>query len=146
MTSKLIAIVTLATILTGCAGVKPREQFEVTHITDFTPYAEKGFLITTGPYGGEYDGMGIVTVTSYAAVLLNESNRGGPITTPGRTSLAYRTALDLDQAVAALYEENIAMCVVRVMDLEIDSVYRYLSSGESVLDHATLTGLAIRRK
>lgn len=60
----LLAVVLLA----GCAGgVTSIPSRRSTVVLDFTPYTAQGFLFTPEPYLGDYESVGLITVTVTAA-------------------------------------------------------------------------------
>lgn len=66
---KIIKIVLIASVLIGITGCKQKyvsvPKQEVITSLDFTKYQQKGFLITPGTYGENYESLGMFSFTVY---------------------------------------------------------------------------------
>ena len=63
---KQIGLIFLILILTGCyTELKVISPTKTLYGYDFTPYAEKGFLITPYDYSGNYESIGIIRFETF---------------------------------------------------------------------------------
>lgn len=58
---KKLILSVIVIIITGCTSVYEIPRRDLTTLLDFRPYTEKGFLITTETYNGEYEPVGVVS-------------------------------------------------------------------------------------
>lgn len=54
--------------LSACGFPKETERVTLFSVTDFTPYTQKGFLITPEQYLGDYESIGLIKVYVWPAV------------------------------------------------------------------------------
>ena len=57
-----------ASIITGCGNsLTSIRSYKLTTVLDFTPFTKQGFLFTPEPYQGEYESIGMITVSISAS-------------------------------------------------------------------------------
>lgn len=64
----------LIPLFNSCSGPQTVARDEIVSVSgfDFTDYAEKGFLFTPESYSGNYQSMGLITVTLWPKVAKKE--------------------------------------------------------------------------
>lgn len=143
---KRLAPLLLCLTLAGCVKqISHIPAVKYTSALDLTRYAERGFLITTGPYGGEYEAVGIVSVLLYPEARREiKTNREG-WDEPGGWSIE---EVSYQEAVDSLYHAASRLGANGIMSLNFEAPLRFTSalSDMPVLSGVLAQGLAIRRR
>lgn len=58
----LFVILSLVTVISGCAAVKPSERIVLTAFSDYRKYSAEGFLISPNAYTSDFDGLGELSI------------------------------------------------------------------------------------
>lgn len=133
----LSALVTI--ILSSCAGGGITSIPSSRHATvlDFTPFTKQGFLFTPEPYHGNYESIGLITVSVLAS---GERKRLRPGIYDWDWDL---TPLQTDSVLNYFYQEATLLGADAVVRLSLTSSIADVV-GQSV-PRVTATGFAIRR-
>ena len=61
----LVAATCLSVVVAACAVSQQIPRTTVVAVLDFTPYSQQGFMFTPATYHGDFESIGLVTVTVY---------------------------------------------------------------------------------
>lgn len=151
MKTKILAITAiLALMVIGCV---PDMYTNYAVVCDFRPYTQKGFLITTLDYHGEYESIGLVEVINYhgykeESFTTNKAGYGEAPTLGQSTVLKMRYATP-ETLVESMYQKAVSIGANAMIDLHIQQDFVMQKYGSEWVRKSigyTGTGLAIRRK
>lgn len=128
-------------LLAGCASTKPSDEIIYTTGFDFSKYTEQGFLITPESYLGEYQSIGLISVTLWPAVIEEKS-----VTKEGRPSGSswHIGELNVTKAIDEIYEQADNMGADAIINFSINSIER--NNGILKVPGAEISGFAIKRE
>lgn len=139
----LLVLVVLA--VSGCAKTYNREIHF--YAIDFRPFTREGFLFTPEMYDGDYDAIGVLSITILPGDIITEptgpEDRKGRLTREGKP--VHVEHLSVDGGLMRLYEAAADMGADAVVNLKIRRV-RDWRRATLDLDALEVEGLAIRRK
>lgn len=148
---KILLIATL--IIAGCQTMRPSGITEILPIGvvrgfDFREYTELGFLFTPGDYSGEYEAIGMITVTALPGAVKSMRVKStyslGGVVPPHYMELSWDVdELSPDDAIQAAYEKSIEMGADALINFNIESTTVYIEGAK--LDGFDVSGFAIKR-
>lgn len=71
---KLLYVLGVMIILSGCSVMKPRERSVNTFFLDYRPYAEEGFFLSPDPYPGQFTSLGDIRIEVQPAMIPAEKS------------------------------------------------------------------------
>lgn len=144
MRSLFIALLAGSLLLTSCSTLKHIEGYELLGGIDLRPYAEKGFLITPGDYGGEYISIYLVNYIVMPEARYEGSEKGRDGT---QTTTWVKDVIDLDAALDGIYQKCVSMGSDALIDFNIgfsSESYTGITNPTTVTGYK-ITGIAIKR-
>jgi hypothetical protein len=146
-------------ILSGCAELKTINPVENLSIIDFTPYTQKGFLITPEKYSGNYESIGIIDysfkpgATLKSKVMKSIKSASGPYYKDNAYVENFEhewvvDSISFDAVLQKVYEICIRMGADALINFhpELISEQRISSLPTIEIYGIKITGFAIKRK
>lgn len=129
----------LLVVISGCAPQIKYIPAETSLITvDFSKYAKTGFLITPHDYSGEYEAMGLISISVVPeARLVSKSYKhsSGPTATKEMWDIGQ---LDINTIIEALHKRAVSLGADAIIDFKVTTVER--QHGEGTLKSVKITG------
>lgn len=145
----ILSLVAIAFLINSCAaGPKTVARDEVINVTgyDFSEYTSKGFLITPEQYLGDYQSIGLITVTQWPAV--RKQIRRVP---DSESPNGYRTVeefypedINVDKAIEETYKVAKEMGADAITRFDVTVTSRM--NGTLSVQGVEISGFAIKRK
>jgi len=142
-------IIFILYLLGGCATPPDYipEKLEVNRI-DFTAFSEKGFLITPEKYNGDYESMGLITLTFRPFTKRNK------ILTSGGTEVSNLSHWEMekiehDSLLNSIYEicTEMGADAFTQLEMHVESVIFAQNTTQPVeIPEITISGFAIKRR
>lgn len=131
----------LAVIFVGCVSTKPSDELIYTTGFDFSEYTENGFLITPEAYLGEYQSIGLITVTLWPKVV---EEKGRQTASGGYVGGGWLIGdLNVEKAIDQLYTRADEMGADAITKFQIIGTER--ENGTIIVPGAKISGFAIKR-
>jgi len=138
---RVVIILAVAAVLSGCVTLIPTERRVYTHLLDFRQYAGEGFIISPNPFNGTFVPIGVITIDIYPATRIAELEWGTKVVVPELISLS--DALDIAVSEARKLGAN-ALVDYSWFSTEQDAVG---PNGKIIKErYYTFSGFAIKRK
>jgi len=143
-------------LLFGCATeLKVIYPFEKLYKIDFTPYTQKGFLITPEKYTGTYESIGLISFTAMPGAVYKEGVlKINPYYEPGRSNQFIQNfewitdSISFDKVLLKVYEICKSMgadALVNFHDETVSYPYTGIKNPTTITGYS-ITGFAIKRK
>ncbi len=129
MKFKLLLLLLIVLLLFGCYTLRQIDKFQSIAILNFTKYAEKGFLLTTEPYNGKYESIGIINCKIRAG-----AKKEKVITDNSSIDIWFVEDLETEEILDLAYAKAIELggnCIMNFRILPNDQTYIVSSSGET---------------
>lgn len=126
--------------LISCSTVKPMEEQITVSGFDFTKYADQGFLFTPEAYLGEYQSIGVISVTIWPSVSESPNVSAKGVTQRQRW---YIGQLNVNKAIDRIYQQASNMGADGIMRFDVRSIER--NNGGLRIEGAEISGFAIDR-
>jgi hypothetical protein len=126
------ALVLVVTLVAACSGPEVYKKSMEVAGYDFTEYTDQGFLITPESYQGEYQSIGVLSVTVWPRVE-RRPVEDDTLAQPGVDSPAQEwfitEAVDPQEVVDSLYVEAQSMGADAIMNFRAEPVREDLENG-----------------
>lgn len=143
----LLVLILLSFVTNACTGPETVARDETINVTgyDFSEYTDKGFLITPEQYLGDYQSIGLITVTQWPEVKEQEVMR--PV--PGKARMQRVTKMDhgeinVRKAIDEIYKVAKDMGADAITRFDVTPTER--KNGTLVVPGVEISGFAIERE
>ena len=141
--NKIIISIALLFIFAGCikrGNIKHREEEKIIEGIDFTWYSKKGFLITAGDYGEDFESIGMFTFTIYPAshriekenTIIDEKIDGSRDEEIVKTYIWKQEKPNLQKLFDFIYQEALSKKADGIINLRVDFVAKTFMDGDYV--------------
>lgn len=157
-TYKVLLIVSVLLLFTGCmkrGSVNFIEEERVITGISFQKYSDKGFLITSGDYGADFESVGMFTFTIYPRANRLETERtvvtkdssGNEIKEVVKEYEWIKDRPDIQRAFDFIYDEALSRNADGIINLKVESTYKTFWDGNypENLEGIKIEGYLIRR-
>jgi hypothetical protein len=127
----------LAATITGCSSITSLQSYKQTTVLNFTPFTKQGFLFTPEPYPGDYESVGMITVSISAS---GERKRMRPGIYDWDWDL---TQIQADSVLSYFYNQATVLGADAVVRLSLSRTTT--DFGELSVPTIVATGFAIKR-
>ncbi|MFH5832638.1 hypothetical protein [Halalkalibaculum sp. DA384] len=144
---QLFFVIILSFMASSCAGPETVARDEVVNVTgyDFSEYTDQGFLITPEQYLGEYQSIGLITLTQWPAV--RKTTRRIP---DSDSNTGYRTVeefypedINVEKAIDEIYKVANEMGADAIARFDVTSTSGM--NGDLRVQGVEISGFAIKR-
>jgi hypothetical protein len=125
-------------VFVGCQTMDGFDKETNVYALDFRPYSEKGFLFTTESYSGEYNAIGLFSITQTPEMKIKTQKNY-----MSETFTKEAGTISFDETLDSLYSVAVNWGADAIINLKIDFSETY-KNGELV-DENTIRGFAIKR-
>lgn len=142
----LIGIILLGFLTVSCSGPETIARDEVFTVTgyDFSEYTEQGFLFTPEQYRGEYQSIGLITVTQWPAVRKTEQKVRTSDGAGYKTEeVFYHEAINVEKTIEEIYKIASDMGADAVTQFNVTPTSR--TNGTLNVPGVEISGFAIDR-
>ena len=148
MKKLLLLLLVIAISTSACSGPKTIAREETSIVTgyDFSEYTEQGFLFTPEQYLGDYNSIGMITVTLWPDV--NKRIERVPIPgQPGRHQNVEKFSqgvINVEKAINEIYNKAVTMGADAITRFDVNATSR--ENGTLLVTGVEISGFAIKRK
>ncbi|MEL7832449.1 hypothetical protein [Fodinibius sp. Rm-B-1B1-1] len=148
MRSLIFTLLLIGFITSACAGPETTARDEVINVTgyDFSEYTEDGFLFTPEAYNGDYQSIGLITVTQWPAVRKMTRRVPSPDSPNGYKTVEefYPDDIDVEKAIDEIYKVANNMGADAITRFDVTPTSRM--NGTLTVQGVEISGFAIKRK
>lgn len=144
MKSYYYALIGVIILFAGCGGGYDVSKTITIYGYDFTKYTANGFLFTPESYNGKYDAIGLIELSIYPEVRLNEGEK--KYSTWDEQDIKWSIEkISASEVLDSLYKYSKRMGADAVVNLIISET-EPRTNGEIVFKGTKVSGFAIKRK
>jgi hypothetical protein len=140
--------IVLTFLFLGCGEGREVSKFSLVYGYDFTKYTAQGFLFTPELYNGDYDAIGLIEISIYPEVRLNDyvdDNKYDTWHRKGQNERCLIGNVTSNEILDSLYNYTKKMGADAVTKLKI-SESESMSNGEILYTGIKASGFAIKRR
>ena len=145
---KILICLSLLILFTGCSrNISHIKNEVITSSIDFSKYLEKGFLITPGEYGGNYNALGIFVFTVYPDANLETKQYKAADGTRAESSRWFVTKIKTQEVIDIAYKTAIDKGADGITNFKIRNINKTINDGVGIvsIDGIEIEGLLIKR-
>ena len=152
---RTLALLFLFTLITGCVSLNQIYSSKLLYFIDFTPFTEKGFLITPEKYLGSYESIGLINYETKPGAKYGTIYKVNPTYIAGSGQAPYIPTYEWKQdtiLIADALNEVYEICISMGADAIMNFNSEIIEDNYSMIEHPVvirgyrITGFAIKRK